>query len=291
MINKNLIRNEIKRYIFMVLGCISFASSLAIFLLPNAIVGGSISGLATLIQLKTGLPAGVFIVAINIPILIFGFKLMGWMFILRCFITTATLGLFTEICGYFAQLASLTTLTQNPILASLYGGILQGVGIGLFIKYEMSSGGTELLGRLTHHVLPFGTIATHVAIFDGLIMVLGSILLPNAENILHALILIFVSAKVSDLVVFGFSHAKLCYIITTKAEEISDFLISHSPRGVTLIQGQGMYSKTPKGVLFTCVKSNQVVALKNMIKQLDENAFVIVCEANEVYGKGFNRIK
>lgn len=288
---KLFITNNIKRYVFMILGCISFASSIAIFLLPNAIVGGSISGLATLIELKTSFPAGIFIIIINLPILLFGFKLMGLMFIIRCFITTFTLGLFTEICGYLAEISSLTSLTTNPILASLYGGILQGIGIGLFIKFEMSSGGTELLGRLSHHVLPFGTIATHVAIFDGFIMVLGSILLPNPENILHALILIFVSAKVSDLVVFGFSHAKLCYIITDKAEEISEFLISHSPRGVTLIQGEGMYSKTPKGILFTCVKQNQVVSLKNMIKNLDENAFVIVCQANEVYGKGFNRIK
>ena len=95
----------------------------------------------------------------------------------------------------------------------------------------------------------------------------------------------------SDLIVMGFAKAKLCYIITEKAEEISDFLISHSPRGVTFIQGEGMYTKTPKGVLMTCVKNNQIAALKNMVKDLDEGAFVIVCDANEVYGKGFNRIK
>jgi uncharacterized membrane-anchored protein YitT (DUF2179 family) len=180
-------------------------------------------------------------------------------------------------------------ITDDGSLASLYGGLLQGVGIGLFIKYETSSGSTELLGRLTHGILPIGTIATHVAVFDGLVVVLGAIYL-GLQNILYALILIFVSAKISDLIVMGFSHAKLCYIITNKAEEISEFLISHSPRGVTLIQGEGMYTKTPKGVLMTCVKSKQIVALKSSIRELDENAFVIVTEANEVYGKGFKRI-
>ena len=138
--------------------------------------------------------------------------------------------------------------------------------------------------------MPFGSIATHVALFDGLVVILGAFVLSNPENVLYALILIFVSAKISDMVVMGFSKAKMCYIITTKAEEISEFLISHSPRGVTLLQGEGMYSKTPKGVLFTCVKHHQIVALKNMIKQLDKDAFVIVCDANEVYGKGFNNI-
>ena len=181
-------------------------------------------------------------------------------------------------------------LTDNKILAAAYGGILQGVGIGLFIKYETSSGGTELLGRITNHVIPFGSIATHVALFDALVVIVGAIALTNLENILYALILIFVSAKVSDLLVLGLNKAKLCYIITTKAEEISEFLISHSPRGVTLINGEGMYSKQPKGVLLTCVKNGQIASLKLSIKQLDENAFVIVTDANEVYGKGFKHI-
>ena len=83
----------------------------------------------------------------------------------------------------------------------------------------------------------------------------------------------------------------MCYIITTKAQEISEYLISHSPRGVTLINGEGMYSKQPRGVLLTCIKNHQIESLKNMVKQLDQNAFLIVCDANEVYGKGFNRIK
>ena len=286
--NKKILVKETKRYLFMMLGCLSYALSLQAFLIPNEIVGGGVSGAASLINILTGYPAGVFIIVINVPILVLGFKLMGWKFILRCFITTVTLGLATELWEII--LKNTPILTEDKILASLYGGVLQGVGIGLFIKYETSSGGTELLGRLTHHVLPFFTIAIHVALFDGLVVVLGAICLRELENILYALILIFVSAKVSDMLVYGFSKAKLCYIITEKAEEISDFLISHSPRGVTKVDGEGMYTKTSKGILMTCVKNNQVVALKASIKDLDENAFVIVCDANEVYGKGFHHI-
>lgn len=288
---KKLFLGELKRYTFMVIGCLSYALSLKMFLEPNGIAGGGVSGAASLIHILTTLPTGLFIALINIPILILGFKKMGWKFILRCLITTGCLSLATE----FWELVlpgkewMLKEITDDGILASLYGGLLQGVGIGLFIKYETSSGGTELLGRLTHGVLPIGTIATHVAVFDGLVVVLGAVYL-GLQNILYALILIFVSAKISDLIVMGFSHAKLCYIITNKAEEISDFLISHSPRGVTLIQGEGMYTKTPKGVLLTCVKSKQIIALKASIKELDEKAFVIVTEANEVYGQGFKRI-
>lgn len=290
--NKKIFLTELRRYAFMILGCLSYALSLKAFLEPNDITGGGVSGAASLIHLLTSLPTGLFIAIINLPILILGFKKMGWKFILRCLITTGCLSLATEFWALVLPEPEVlvNTITSDGILASLYGGILQGVGIGLFIKYETSSGGTELLGRLTHHVIPVATIATHVAVFDGLVVLLGALFLERLENILFALILIFVSAKVSDLIVMGFGRAKLCYIITEKAEEISEFLISHSPRGVTFIQGEGMYSKQPKGVLLTCVKFNQIVPLKNWIKQLDENAFVIVTDANEVYGKGFSRI-
>ena len=283
-------RSEILRYLFMIIGCISYSLSLGVFLIPNEIVGGGVSGAASLIELETGLPAGIFIVAINLPILIFGFRLMGWKFILRCFITTATLGLCTEVCGNIAEVTGLCNITDSPLLASLYGGILQGIGIGLFVKYETSSGGTELLGRITHHVLPFGSIATHVALFDGFVVILGAIVRANPENVLHALILIFVSAKVSDVIILGLDKAKMCYVITTKAEEVASYLLAHSPRGITLINGEGMYTRTPKGVLMTCVKNRQIAPLKNSVRQIDENAFVIVCEATEVYGKGFHQI-
>ena len=292
MKNKKLLF-EFKRYTFMILGCLSYALSLKAFLEPNEITGGGVSGAASLIHLLWDLPTGVFIAAINVPILIMGFKKMGWKFILRCLITTVTLSLATEFWQWALPNRETLreTITADGVLAALYGGILQGVGIGLFIKYETSSGGTELLGRLTHGILPFGTIATHVALFDGAVVVIGALALTRLENILFALILIFVSAKVSDLVVMGVAKAKLCYIITEKGEEISDFLVHHSPRGVTLINGVGMYTKTPKNVLLTCIKNSQITSLKGMVKQLDENAFVIVCDANEVYGKGFNRIK
>ena len=283
---------EIKRYTFMVLGCLCYALSLKAFLEPNEITAGGVSGAASLIHIVTTLPTGLFIAIINLPILILGWKKMGWAFIVRCLITTACLSLATEFWALILPKAEVLRekLTDDGILSSLYGGILQGVAIGLFIKFETSSGGTELLGRLTHGILPIGTIATHAAIFDGIVILAGAFVLGRLENVLFALILAFVSAKITDLIVMGFGKAKLCYIITEKAEEISEFLITHSPRGVTLINGEGMFSKTPKGVLLTCVKFNQIVLLKHWIKELDENSFVIVTDANEVYGKGFNHI-
>lgn len=284
--NKKAIMTEAKKILFMVIGCICYSASLRVFLIPNHIVAGGVSGAASLIEILTGLPAGLFIFVINFPILVAGTKLMGWKFTLNCLITTATLSLMTELLTLFGDLS----ITDEPILSALYGGILQGIGIGFFIKYEMSSGGTELLGRITQHFFSYFSVPTHVAFFDATVVALGAILLGSLENILYALILIFVSAKVSDIIVMGMRRGKLCYIITEKAEEISDYLIHHSPRGVTLIRGEGMFTKKEKGVLLTCVKFNQIVPLKKWIKQLDDDAFVIVTDANEVFGKGFSEL-
>ncbi len=287
-LNKATVWKHTQRYLFMVLGCICFSFNLRVFAIPNNIVGGGVSGAASLIEILTGLPAGLFILILNVPILLLGLKMMGWKFILNCLITTATLSGITELW----TLIDGFSLTENKILAAMYGGIVQGIGVGFFIKYEMSSGGTELLGRITHRFLPSFSIATHAAFFDAIVVVLGAFLLPNnIENILYALILIFLSTKVSDTIVMGMNKGKLCYIITTKADEIADYLVSHSPRGVTLLNGEGMYTKTPKGVLLTVVKFKQIVALKEWIKRLDEHAFVIVTDANEVYGKGFGTIE
>ena len=275
---------EVSRYLFMVLGCISYAIGLCMFLIPHNIVGGGISGAASLIYMLTGLPAGLFIVLLNVPILLGGLKLMGWRFILRCFITTATLGLCTELCSV------LPSITDNPLLGAVYGGLLQGLGIGLFIRFEMSSGGTELLGRITYHLIPVSGIATHVAIFDAAIVILGAWAMNNPENILYALILIFLSAKVSDMIVLGLNKAKMCYIITERADEIAAALLASSPRGVTRIHGDGMYTKSPRDVLMTCVKNSQVSFVHKTVKKIDPAAFMIVGEANEVYGKGFMHI-
>ena len=148
---KKPLTNEIQRYAFMVLGCVCYALSLCIFLIPNKIVGGGISSAASLIYLTTGLPTGLFIFLLNAPILFFGLRLMGWKFIFRCLITTVTLSVSTELLTWIFSFVP--TVTDNPLLAAAYGGILQGVGLGLCIRYETSSGGTELLGRITNHIL------------------------------------------------------------------------------------------------------------------------------------------
>lgn len=281
---KETLKKELVRYTAMIVACAVFAFGVDVFLAANNIVAGGISGLSTLIYLLTDFNIGISSILLNIPILLLGLKQMGWRFILRCLITVVVLGVALDLFKLVPP------LTDNRIFAAVYGGVLQGIGAGLFIKFKVSSGGTELLGRVIQRFGKFFSIPTWIAILDTIIVVSGSIALHDAENLFYALTVIFVTAKVSDLVVVGFNKSKLCYIITEKGDVISDFLIQSARRGVTMLEGKGMYTKNDKQILMSCVKPAQIEFLRSTVKQLDPDAFFIVSDAVDVFGKGFNQL-
>jgi uncharacterized membrane-anchored protein YitT (DUF2179 family) len=276
---------KISGYLFMIIACLSYGVSTSLFLAPNTIVAGGVSGLAVIVNLfNEKLPVGMLIIAINVPILLLGLRFQGWKFILRCLLTIVLLGVMTDL------LAVLPPMTSDSVLASLYGGVCQGIGIGLFVKYEFSSGGTELLGRVISRATKRIKIPACVAVLDGAIVLLGALVTKNPANMLYALIVVFVSAKVSEVVLMGLEKSKLCIIIADKGEEISETLVARSPRGVTLLDGKGMYTKNEHDVLLTCVKNNQLTQLKSIVKEIDERAFIIINDSVEVRGQGFQSL-
>ncbi len=268
----------------MLIGCVFYALSIVLFLEPCGIVAGGITGLSTLFHLiDERIPIGLISIALNIPIYLLGLKYTGWKFILRCFLTVTTLGLCTDLFAAF-----LPQMTDNPLLASLYGGVLQGIGIGLFIRFEFSSGGTELLGRVISRWVKVLNIPICVGICDAIIVIVGTLNPTTIENnILYALIVVFVSTKVSELILVGLEKSKLCIIIGSKGREIAQTLIEKSPRGVTMLDGEGMYSHQERDVLLTCVKNRQLTQLRQIVHEVDPTAFVIINDSVEVRGKGF----
>ena len=285
MLNKT-ITEEIKGFFFMVIGSIAYAISTSLLLAPNSIVAGGMAGLAVLFHLfNENIPIGLMTVALNIPIFICGLKMQGWKFIVRSLITVATLGVITDL------LAPIGAITTDGVLASIYGGICQGIGIGLFVRYEFSSGGTELLARLFKRWFKILKIPVWVGILDGIIVVLGSVFTKNPNNMMYALIVIFLSTKVSEIILVGVEKSKLCIIITDKGQEISDELLRNSPRGVTMLDGEGMYTKRNRDVILTCVKNNQLTQLKQIVKSIDEHAFIIINDSVEVRGQGFQSLQ
>ena len=285
-INERKFFNDWKGLVFMLLACVAYGTSTSLFLAPNSIVAGGVSGLAVLINLLTEkISVGALVIAINIPILIMGVKFYGWKFIIKCLLTIVCLGVITDL------LAMLPALKADPILSALYGGICQGIGIGLWVRYEYSSGGTELLGRLVSRWTKVLKIPVCVGILDGLIVILGAIFTQNPNNMLYALIVIFGSTKVSEIVITGLEKSKLCIIITDKGEELSKTLVENSPRGVTMLNGQGMYTMNEHKVVLTCVKNHQLTQLRQIVKTVDPSAFIIINDSVEVRGKGFKSME
>lgn len=280
----NKLKKEFQRYFFMVIGCALYAFSLSQFLIPFQIVAGGMSGLATILNfLSPKISVGMFTAILNLPILIIAFKSEGYKFILRCLLTILILSLFTDIIKF-------PTITQNVLLATLYGGILQGISIGFFCRYSVSSGGTELLGRVISSKFKAFPMVYYIYGMDALIVILSAIVFKTPENVLYAIIIIFISVQLSDRIIIGFQTAKMCMIISEKSEIIGEYLVAHSPRGVTNFNGMGMYTKQPKNLLITVVKRNQVGKLKEWVSYLDPYAFVIVSNTTEVLGNGFKTI-
>lgn len=270
----------------MLIGCLAYGASTSLFLAPSSIVAGGISGLAVMLNLLfEELPVGMLIIALNVPILLAGIRMQGWKFIIRALITIVTLGIVTDL------LAKIPFTPDDSVLASLYGGILQGIGIGFFLRYEFSSGGTELLGRIISNLVKVIRIPVCVGILDGIIVVLGAIATKDPNNMLYALIVIFVSTKLSEWILVGGEKSKLCIIITDMGKEISESLLKNSPRGVTLLEGEGMYTHKDKAVLLTCVKKRQLTQLKQLVYNVDSHAFIIVNDSVEVRGKGFQALE
>lgn len=266
----------------MLIGCVLYGLSTRLFLAPNSIIAGGVTGLSVMINLLNhAFPIGLVTIALNLPILALALKFCGLRFVAKCLLTITVLGIATDL------LTVLPALDTDPILACLYGGVCQGLGIGLFVKSEFSSGGTELLGRMVSQWIKVLKIPICVAILDGIIVVLGSIVTQNINNMLYALIVIFVSTKLSEVVILGIEKSKCCIIISDRGREISEMLIQKIPRGITMLDGQGMYTGRDHNVLLTCVKSRQLVQLKRIIAQVDPKAFIIVNDSVEVRGKGF----
>ena len=275
---------KLEGYFFMLIACCAYALGTSLFLKNNTIIAGGASGLAIYINnFYDKIPVGTLTIIINLPILLLGIRFCGWKFIVKCLFTISCLGVLTDL------FLKIPPITNDAILASLYGGLCQGLGIGLFVRYEFSSGGTELLGRLVARWTRIEKIPVCVGILDGIIVLLGA--MQNPSNMLYAFIVIFVSTTISEIVLVGLEKSKLCIIITDKGEELSKVLLHNSQRGVTMLNGKGMYTMNEHNVVLTCVKNRQLTQLKQIVKSVDEHAFIIINDSVEVRGKGFQSLE
>ena len=271
-------------YAGIALGVFFMAVSLNFFLEPNTIAPGGVTGLAIIIKKITGVPVYITNLVINIPLFIIGILTLGKAFGAKTLYATVALSFFLKIVPY-------EVVTHDLLLASLFGGVLSGIGLGIVFKFGGTTGGTDLAGAILNKFFPTLSTSGFMMSIDLCVVVIAGIANKKVETSLYSIIALYISVKVIDLVLEGIGYAKGCLIITDKPEEISEVLMRDLDRGVTLFKGKGMYSKKEKDVLLCAVNRSQFVRLKEIVGLVDKDAFVMVTEIFEVLGEGFKEIK
>lgn len=268
-------------YLMLVIGSIIMALALNLFLGPNVIAPGGVTGLAVVINETIGVPIYISNLAMNIPLFLFGAKALGRTSAIRTFFTTA---IFTVVLKYTPYVS----VTNDLTLAALFGGVLTGVGLGIIFKFGGTTGGSDLLGAIVNKKFPRFKIASVMMGIDTLVVILAGVVEKKAEITLYSVIALYASAKLVDMILEGFKYSKAFYIITSKTEEISADLMEELERGVTALKGKGMYTKEDKDVLLCVVNRTQFARAKEIVHEHDPNAFIMVTEMQEVLGEGFS---
>lgn len=269
-------------YIGITIGSFLVAFGLQALLIPNKIVQGGVSGLATIIHYVLHVPTGLTMLAFNIPLFIWGIKALGASFGARSFYGAIATSLMVD---YLAKFHVLPNLTDNLLLASIYGGVIVGIGLGIVFRYRATTGGSDLGAQLLNHYLGI-SVGQGILIIDFCIIAISAVVF-GIEEAMIGLLSLFVTSKVVDLLQEGASYVRTALIISQYPENIAKEVMTELNRGVTSLAGKGLYTQTEKEVLFCVLSRGEINQLKDIVRKVDKNAFVIITDAYEVLGEGF----
>lgn len=272
--------NKIKSVLMTILGTMTTGFAIGVFLTPNKIVGGGASGLSTILFHTLHIPTGVSFFLINMIFLLIGFKVLGKAFVFKTLLGVTMLSL-------FMQVFSVIPLETDPMLATVFGGILYGLGIGMSFAAGASTGGTDILGRLIQVKFPHIPIGKMLLFIDGVIILVSLVIFKNIELTLFGIIALFISSFSIDFIIGKLNVSRIAFVITDKGEEISHKLVSTSPRGVTLIDVKGMYTDTEKQMLFCALKESEAEEFQAKILEIDPQSFIVFSESQRIKGNGF----
>jgi uncharacterized membrane-anchored protein YitT (DUF2179 family) len=285
--NWQTVRRTTLDYAFLTLGAGLLALNIALLLVPNKIVSGGATGVATLLYYTLGTSVGTVVLIINIPLFIAGVKWGGGMrFAMRTIYATVLMSVLTDL---FTPWAATLPPINEPLLFVLYGGLIDGIGMGLVFRGQGTTGGTDVVARLMHRWkgIPFGTTLLVV----NSVVLIGAAAVFGLEAAMYALILTFVAARVVDIVQGENNYGRAAIIISGKASDIRASVLTVLERGVTVLEGRGGYTEAGLEVLYCVVSRGEVSILKRLVQSIDPQAFVVITEASEVLGEGFRTLR
>ena len=282
-----------KSYLFVLIGSFILASSFVFFVDPYKIVPGGVYGISIVIHYMTkgvfafapdGLPIGTMGLIMNIPLTLIGMRILGSRFGIKTVVGFVLSSFFIDLLTYFW--GDVPLVKDQPLLSSIYGGVLMGFGLGIIFKSKATSGGSDIVGMILakYTRLPLGQLMIYV---DSTIVLLGLIFFKDWQIPLCSWIVIFISGKVIDATLQGINYHKTLLIISDKYEEIREKILFDIGRGGTLIKAEGMFEGKERKLIFTNVSRREAYILQDFIEEIDPNAFVTIIDANEIIGDGF----
>ena len=277
---------KLLNYLIILVGGFIYAVGFQFFMYPNAIVSGGITGIAMILNTFTGFPVGMMVIVLNIPLFVISWRHFGLDFMLGSLAGVA-------ISSVFVDLLATTgiVLTNEPMLGAIIGGVIKGAGLGAIYYVGATTGGIDIVAKMMRQRYSQINFGTMILIMDSLIIIIYAAVLGNYESAMYSVIAMFVVSKVIDLVLYGFDTSSLCYIISENSEDLIQSIISGPiQRGVTILEGEGAYSHRQKHVIMCVIKRTQIAQLRRLVKSIDENAFFIVADVKNVFGKGFESI-
>jgi uncharacterized membrane-anchored protein YitT (DUF2179 family) len=287
----------LKAYLFITIGTVITAMAINIFMVPYKIAPGGLSGLATVLFYLSGgkLPVGITMLVINIPLFLLGYKFIGKSFFIRTIYGTVILSVVIDLTEKYTKEFAQKLLINGDasvsapdmLLYSIIGGFLMGIGLGIVLKMNATTGGTELAAKILNKPFKSLTIGQLLLLIDALIILFAIVVFNSVLIGLYSLVSLFITSKVIDAMVEGVDYARAIIIISEHHDEISQKILISLDRGVTELKGKGVYTGNSKDVILCVVDRTQVQEVKKIAQSIDKNAFMIFADVREVLGEGF----
>lgn len=278
---KLLIKKYTIQFIQIIIGTIIMAIGVSQFLLPNQLSSGGFTGIATIFYYLLKLPMGISIILLNTPLFILSWIKKGREFFIKGIIGTAALSIFIDLFDAFP------VITNDKLLACIYGGIIMGIGSSIILKANASTGGSDMLVYIIREYNPNYRTSSLIIIIDIVIILLNVIFFKKIEVGLYSAIAIYLMGKVIDIIFEGVNFTKIIYIVSDKYLEISDKIVEHVGRGITGLYAKGMYTNEEKMMLWCIASRSEVMEIKKISKKIDPHSFVVISNAREAFGYGF----
>ena len=282
---------QLKKYALITLGCIIYSLGISLFIEPANLSSGGMTGISLIINAVSGIPTGYLLIILNIPVFIIGFIFFGWAFLLSTGYATTVSSLLMTLWSHIfgAEGFNLLPLTDNVIVNAVTGGVLFGAGMGLIFRMGASTGGTDIFVKLLRRRFRYMKTGMISMTTDMTIVLCSLFVHPDLETLFYTALSVVVFTLMFDFVLYGGNTAKMVFVISSgeKAEKICDRVLNEVDSGATFIDAQGAYSRENKRRLLCVIKPFLYPRLRDVVKEEDKSAFMIVSSAKEIYGQGY----